>query len=396
MEEDWQKVGMTELEKKVVGMTELEKKVLGMTEQTDRMTEHRPNTPEEEMSAEAPQSSAALASSNSRFVLTLWWGVLLALVAATAATRLHDLRGSGVIAWDEAHFGKFASWYINRTHYFDVHPPLGKLLIAGFGKLSNYDGGFNFTFPGVSFEEYPEVVGMRLGCAVLGAFTLPIGFLTVWEMTSSLSAATLAGMLLLFDTGFACITRYILLDPIMIFFISASFYSMVRFRKLARESFSRQWWRWLAILGLSLAGTISIKFVGLFVVLYVGAFTALDLWNIFGDISRGFGSVVKHLMARVGCLILLPFVVYFSIFCLHLWVMARSGPGDGFFSSLYQATIPGSDMYGAVTPAVTTYGSRISLRASHNMPCGFLHSHQDLYPAGGQNNHSHRHHVHHH
>lgn len=65
----------------------------------------------------------------------------------------------------------------------------------------------------------------------------------MWELTGSLSAATLAGMLLTFDTGFTVINRYILLDPIMIFFISVSFYTMVRFRKLANQSFSRAWWR---------------------------------------------------------------------------------------------------------------------------------------------------------
>lgn len=35
-----------------------------------------------------------------------------------------------IISWDETHFGKMGSWYINRTFFFDVHPPLGKVRIS--------------------------------------------------------------------------------------------------------------------------------------------------------------------------------------------------------------------------------------------------------------------------
>ena len=31
--------------------------------------------------------------------------------------------------WDETHFGKMVSWYINGTYFSDVHPPGGKVSV---------------------------------------------------------------------------------------------------------------------------------------------------------------------------------------------------------------------------------------------------------------------------
>ena len=54
----------------------------------------------------------------------------------------------------------------------------------------------------------------------------------MWTLTRSLSAAVLGSSLLVFDGGFAVITRYILLDPLLIFFMAASVMCHVMFRAL--------------------------------------------------------------------------------------------------------------------------------------------------------------------
>ena len=49
--------------------------------------------------------------------------------------------------------------------------------------------------------------------------------------------------------------------------------------------FTAGWWLRLAGLGTALSFTISTKFVGLFMVLYAGAATAADLWQLAGDLK---------------------------------------------------------------------------------------------------------------
>lgn len=50
--------------------------------------------------------------------------------------------------------------------------------------------------------------------------------------------------------------------------------------------FSFSWWLWLSITGAMLAGSVSVKFVGVFVVFLVGFRAIADLWDILGDLSK--------------------------------------------------------------------------------------------------------------
>ncbi|GIY10392.1 protein O-mannosyl-transferase 2 [Caerostris extrusa] len=163
-----------------------------------------------------------------------WWMVFLGVTFLAAATRLYKIEEPDHVCWDETHFGKMASWYINHTFFFDVHPPLAKMLIGLAGKLTGYNGTFAFNKPGDKYEDH-NYLGMRLVsfklfltmlirnfkktnfCVFHGIAVIPFCFLIVWELTYSLSASTLAAIFLIFDVGMITLCQYILLDPILMF-----------------------------------------------------------------------------------------------------------------------------------------------------------------------------------
>jgi dolichyl-phosphate-mannose-protein mannosyltransferase len=177
------------------------------------------------------------------------------------------------------------------------------------------------------------------------------------------------------------LNQYILLDPLLLCFMTASLMGMVKVSKItaALESFTLNWWRWLFFTGTSIACTISVKFVGLFIVLLVGLQTITDLWIVLGDLTRPIFYSIRQLFARALTLIVWPIFLYTCFFYIHLSLLNRSGNGDGFYSSGFQSRLIGNSLYNASMPREVAYGAIITLK-NHKTGGGYLHSHYHLYP----------------
>uniref|UniRef100_A0A665W3Y6 Protein O-mannosyl-transferase 2 n=1 Tax=Echeneis naucrates TaxID=173247 RepID=A0A665W3Y6_ECHNA len=330
---------------------------------------------------DAQSSNGTSAQFSSRLSDRHMCTVLLVLVVGLSfSTRLYKITEPPHVCWDETHFGKMGSYYINRTFFFDVHPPLGKMLIGLAGYMTGYDGTFPFMKPGDKYEHH-NYWGMRGFCAVLGSLLPIFAYLIVLELSRSETAALIAASLLIFDTGCITISQYILLDPILMFFIMAAVLSMVKFNQQVYRPFSASWWLWLVLTGVNLAGALGVKFVGLFVILLVGLNTVWDLWRLLGDLSLSLVDIAKHFLARVVGLILFPLFFYVTVFAIHFVVLNKSGPGDGFFSSAFQSRLIGNNLHNASMPEYLAYGSTITVK-NLRIAGGYLHSHWHLYPEG--------------
>jgi len=180
----------------------------------------------------------------------------------------------------------------------------------------------------------------------------------------------------------ATLSRYLLLDPGLMFFMVLSIYATVKFQNLRHRSFSAVWWFWLITIGFALAGTITTKYVGAFTVLLVGLRAITDLWIILGDMSRPVSYTVKHFMARALGLILVPVVLYVSVFYVHLILLNRSGMSSKAVSPAFQIDfLDGFFGSNDTMPRDVAYGSK--LRFINDVINGDkLHSHPHNYPEG--------------
>jgi len=50
-------------------------------------------------------------------------------------------------------------------------------------------------------------------------------------------------------------------------------------------------------------------------------------------------QLVRHLVARVGILLVVPVAVYLSIFYVHLSILTKTGPHDDIMTSGFQASL---------------------------------------------------------
>ncbi|KAL3418753.1 dolichyl-phosphate-mannose-protein mannosyltransferase [Phlyctema vagabunda] len=312
------------------------------------------------------------------------WDYRIALVIITLlafVTRFWGISHPNEVVFDEVHFGKFASYYLERTYFFDVHPPFGKLLFALMGWFVGYDGNFHFENIGDSYiTNKVPYVAYRAMPALLGALTVPVVFDIMWESGYTLPACILSACLVLFDNAHIGQTRLILLDATLVFAMACALLAYIRFYKLRHEPFGRKWWKWLLLTGFALSCVISTKYVGLFAFVTIGSAVAIDLWGLL-DINRRQGALDlpefgKHFAARAFALIIVPFFFYLFWFQVHFAILTKSGPGDDFMSPAFQETLSDNTM---TANAVTiNYYDNIALK--HKETHGYLHSHPDKYP----------------
>ncbi|OWA53818.1 Protein O-mannosyl-transferase 2 [Hypsibius exemplaris] len=299
-------------------------------------------------------------------------------------TRFYKIELPRKVCWDETHHGKMASWYFDRTFFFDVHPPLGRMSLALAGYLTGFDGKYQYNKAGDQIPEDAHTEGMRQYCALLGVLMIPLAFDVVFTLTSSTSAGLLGGALVLFDTGTAVITRHVLLDAPLMFFGLATVWANVRSWRYDIDDNPFKWWQWKIITGIMLGSVLSVKFVGVFAFLWVGITTIQDLLQLWSNPARySLVYIIKMVAYLAACLLIVPGIMYVSFFYIHLSLVKFTGSGDGFYSSDFQSTLIGNPLHNKSSATQMAFASNITIKSTYGNGA-YLHSHPFSYPGNRQ------------
>ncbi|KAJ2726369.1 Protein O-mannosyltransferase 2 [Coemansia sp. D1744] len=302
--------------------------------------------------------------------------IVAALTLLCAFTRLYRIGRANRASWDEMHFGKFGALYVNRTFYHDVHPPTARLLIALSEVLAGHNGTFNFKG---EYPPYVNYVFMRMFNAAFGITLAPLAYLTCRQLRMPVGFAAMAGLFVTMDNALCVISRFILLDAPLLAFTAFALMMLACFYRQRRQAFSAGWWRFLLMTGVSLGLVASAKWVGMFAVALVGAYTIYELYEMFCDTHVPVHVYLKHWAARIVALIVIPLSIYMLTFKIHFMVLNRYNNSANFMPMGFQTKLIGNPI--SQQPYDVETGSSIRLQ-SHVSGAGYLHSHTHQYPAG--------------
>jgi dolichyl-phosphate-mannose-protein mannosyltransferase len=150
--------------------------------------------------------------------------------------RLYRLGYPSRLVWDEIYFPVFARDYLNGTPFFDLHPPLGKFVIAvGIALVGD------------------SPVGWRIMPALFGCAMILLVAALGWYLFREWVAAVLLATTIACETMLIVYSRTSLMDGILAFFLLATFLSAV----MARH-------RWQVLLTMILLGlAVAVKWAAL-------------------------------------------------------------------------------------------------------------------------------------
>ena len=247
---------------------------------------------------------------------------MLIILTLSLVTHFSYFGQPNETVFDEVHFGKFVNGYLTGEYFFDIHPPLGKLILSGAGYLSGFEPGFSFADIGDVFPD-KQYMALRFLPTLAGLFLPLVIYFLALRLGLSRRGSFLAAIFIVFENALNIQSRFILLDSFLLLFGFLSIWFYLKFRSCQR-------YRWLLGAGIFAILAGAIKWTGLG---FLAVILAFQFWELI--VKRNFARLFSNFLY----LFLIPSAIYVLIFALHLQLLPKSGTGDAFMSLGFQKTL---------------------------------------------------------
>lgn len=169
---------------------------------------------------------------------------------------------------------------------------------------------------------------------MLAGTLLPVViFYLVLQLKLSRWSAFGAAMLIVLENSLLVQSRFILLDAFLLLFGFAALLFYLLYENRGHRL------KYLIAASALAALSLSVKWTG-------ATFLAII---VIAEIIKGVENhksiePIKYPISRFIFLLVLPFIIYFSIFAIHLRLLYKSGPGDAFMTPAFQKTLVGNNV----------------------------------------------------
>ena len=231
-------------------------------------------------------------------------GIFISLVALSS--RLWTIAHPSTIVFDEVHFGNFSKFYILNEFHFDIHPPLGKMIMGYIAHLTGYKGTINFARKlGTYYTiEDSSFMSQRQTPAIFSAFVAPLLFYSMRNLGISVYPSFAAGIMIALDSSMITEAKFILSDGVLHFFTALHIFAFTLFLR-TQDPYH------VLFAGITLGLAASCKLTALGLVAVDGISQVVWIfvcWPSFGKIVlRAF-----LLLFPLGAVIVLVWVLHFA------------------------------------------------------------------------------------
>lgn len=273
----------------------------------DRVEEIPYATPKEELIA--LQANARLALSRVNAFISKDKNVLIVIFILAILTRLPLLNHPDRTVFDEAIYTNYAMHTVNHVPFFDIHPPLARMIFAGIASNSPFKLWAIPIETNNQFGDFPYET-LRLFIALFGILLPLLLYLIGRLLKYPPYAAGVIALFAVFDNALVLYSRTILPDTLLLFFNFLGFAAAIA----AVQMVNQHRHRILLVLlsGIALGLAVSIKWTALAVLAIV--------WIVF-LFARMYRAIIV-----TGILVIFSYLFIFSIYFTHFPEGGRVDP----------------------------------------------------------------------